>query len=281
MGEVVDGKLYVLGGYLNQSIDTTAQVAVYDPAVNQWTARRDMPEKLTHSGIATDFNSIYLAGGYVGDWIGRDTPVTRHVWRYDTTTDTWEAMYPLPVGRAAGALVRVGRRLHFFGGLDIHKRDRAEHWVLDLRRPTKWHDAAPLPNARNHLGSAESGGKIYAVGGQHDLNETSGNEDAVHAYDVVTGVWEQVASLPRVISHQHNSTFVMNGKIISAGGSTTNSQPLQDVLEYDPAANRWRSIGKLPIPLSATVVDLLNDRMVVTGGAPEDSRPVTQTWMST
>src|SRR5439155_6367326 len=163
---------------------------------------------------------IYLAGGYVGDWKSFDTPVTRHVWRYDTVHDTWTAVLNLPANRAAGALVRVGRKLHFFGGLDQSKQDRGDHWVLDLRRPTRWVTAAALPDPRNHLGYAETGGKIYAVGGQHDLDEQHGNDAAVDAFDVVTGKWTAVASLPRVTSHTHNATFVNGGEIIAVGGST-------------------------------------------------------------
>lgn len=280
MGEVVDGKLYVLGGYLNSSIETTAEVAVYDPAADAWSVRGDMPERLTHSGIATDFHYIYLAGGYVGDWESRATPVTRHVWQYDTINDTWTPMLQLPVNRAAGALVRVGRKLHFFGGLDSNKRDRGEHFVLDLRRPTVWREAPALPNPRNHLGYAETGGKIYAIGGQHDLNEHDGNEDAVHAFDVVSGVWDDVASLPLVISHQHNATFVLNGKVVTAGGSSNGSDPQQDILEYEPATDSWRTLGQLPTPLSAAVADVIDGRLVLTGGSSEESRPVERTWVS-
>ncbi len=104
----------VFGGYYSPETKTTGQVAVYDPATNKWTLRRNMPEQLTHSGTATDGNFIYFAGGYIGNWLGTKTPVTRHVWRYDTTNDTWTPMLSLPADRSAGGLVRVGRKLHFF-----------------------------------------------------------------------------------------------------------------------------------------------------------------------
>ena len=74
----------------------------------------------------------------IGDWLGTHTPVTRHPWRYDTITNTYTAMLPLPIARGAGALVRVGRKLHFFGGLSKHYQDTADHWVLDLRNPIAW-----------------------------------------------------------------------------------------------------------------------------------------------
>jgi N-acetylneuraminic acid mutarotase len=280
MGDVVNGKLYVIGGYFNASIKTTAQVASYDPANDKWTTLSDMPEKLTHSGTTSDGNFIYLAGGYIGDWQGVATPVTRHVWRYDTSTDAWTSMLSLPANRAAGALVRVGRKLHFFGGLDSRKRDKGEHWVLDLRKPTKWTSADAMPNPRNHLGAIETGGKIYAIGGQHDLDEDTGNDSAVNAYDVVTGKWSAVKSLPRVTSHTHNSTFAMGGKVVIVGGSTAASTALSQVMEYDPSSNKWRQLGDLPVPLSACVADLLNGHIIVTGGTTSGSQPRALTWIN-
>jgi N-acetylneuraminic acid mutarotase len=280
MGAAIHGKLYVMGGYFNASIRATPQVAVYDPTVDQWTTRGDMPEPLTHSGTATDGKYIYLAGGYVGDWQGTSTPVTRHVWRYDTGTDRWTPVLSLPANRSAGALVRVGRKLHFFGGLDQRKRDMGDHWVLDLRRPTKWVTAASMPDPRNHLGYVETGGKMYAIGGQHNLDEQGGNDDQVDAYDVVTGTWAQVASLPRVTSHTHNATFAVGAKVMIVGGSTTDEKSLTDVLEYDPAINRWATVGQLPVPLSAAVADLLDGHIIVTGGTSGGSQPRALTWIN-
>jgi N-acetylneuraminic acid mutarotase len=280
MGDVVNGKLYVFGGYKSASIQQTVQVAVYDPAVNKWTTRKDMPESLTHSGTASDGNFIYLAGGYVGDWKGIDTPVTRHVWKYNTTNDTWTSMLSLPANRSAGALVRVGRKLHFFGGLDQRKRDMGDHWVLDLRHPTKWVTAAAMPDPRNHLGYVETGGKIYAIGGQHDLDEDTGNDAAVHAYDVVKGTWSAVASLPRVTSHVHNATFASGGKVMIVGGSTAGEKSLADVLSYDPASNAWKAVGQFPVPISAAVADLINGHIIVTGGTSSGSVPMNDTWIN-
>lgn len=280
MGAVVHGKLYVMGGYRNASVKSTAQVASYDPATNTWTTLNDMPEPLSHSGTATDKHYIYLAGGYVGDWKGASTPVTRHVWRYDTSTDTWTSMRSLPANRSAGALVRVGRKLHFFGGLDEQKHDRADHWILDLRHPTRWIAAPSMPDPRNHLGYVETGGQMYAIGGQHDLDETHGNDDQVDAFNVVTNVWTQVASLPRPTSHTHNATIADGGNVIIVGGSSTDEQALQEVMEYSPVTNQWITSGELPVPLSAAVARLLDGHIIVTGGTSGASQPRAQTWIS-
>src|SRR5206468_12691776 len=152
------------------------------------------------------------------------------------------------------------------------------HWVLARRKPTKWESAGAMPDPRNHLGYIETGGKIYAIGRQHDLDEQNGNDDQVDAYDVVTGTWSAVASLPRVTSHVHNATFVSGGNVMIVGGSTTDEKSLSDVLEYVPASNTWKTVGQLPLPLSATVADLINGHIIVTGGTSTGSVPMNDTW---
>ena len=79
---------------------------------------------ITHGAVAVDDSTIYIAGGFVGPHPG---PQTDHVWKYDTVTRTWSAGPALPGARGAGALVRLGRELHFFGGTerDLIKIGRA------------------------------------------------------------------------------------------------------------------------------------------------------------
>ena len=116
MGDVVNNKLYVFGGFKNAQIQATSQVAVFDPASGTWSTRDNMPKALTHSGTANDGQYIYLAGGYVGDWHGLVTPVTNDVWRYDTVNDTWTRMLSLPNARAAGRWCEWAQAALFWRG---------------------------------------------------------------------------------------------------------------------------------------------------------------------
>jgi N-acetylneuraminic acid mutarotase len=280
-GEVIGDKLYIFGGFVTDTIETTSKAYAFDAARGKWSRIADVPLSQTHAGSASDGAFVYLAGGFVGNWKGINTPVSRKVFRYDTVTNEWTAMLPLPAPRGAGALVRVGRKLHFFGGLDGRYRDRGEHWVLDLRKPNKWVNAAPLPNPRNHLGSALMGTKIYAIGGQHRLDEEHGNVADVHVLDVITGTWSAVASLPQPRSHTHNSTFVIGGdRLVIAGGSANDHVTLTDVLQYTEASNKWSVIGAIPEPRSAAVVKLLGDHIIATGGTTATIDPKTDTWIS-
>jgi N-acetylneuraminic acid mutarotase len=246
-----------------------------------------MPVAVTHAGQAADGGAVYLAGGFVGNHPG---PSTSNVWRYDTQGDTWTAAPDLPADRGGGALVRLGRTLHFFGGATRPGgtnvlTDFNDHWTLDLG-PTdaiaddasEWVPAAPLPNPRNHLGGAALGGLVYAVGGQHGGDEIAGNQSSVHAYDPSTGVWTEVAGLPVPIGHVASSTFVAGNRIVTAGGVTQNSTEVDDVFAYDPITDAWSALTSLPKNLQSPVADVVQDTIVVTNGGSSGLN--SSTWTS-
>jgi hypothetical protein len=281
MSAAVNGKVFTFAGFHTNDIRTTKRSDAYDPATDQWTQISDAPEALSHAAVATDGARVYLAGGFVGDWKGVNTPVTNHVWIYNTSANAWSAGLDLPAPRAAGALVRVGRLLHFFGGVDSGIRDSGSHWVLDLRKPTAWKSAAAMPNPRNHLGYINYEGKIFAIGGQHQLDEENGNDTRVDVYDPASNTWRAVAKLPAPQSHIHNSTFIWGGRITMIGGSTVGHTSLANLTQYDPKRNKWVTIGYLPGPRSAAAAGLVGDKVVVTGGTLTEISPQTTTWILT
>ena len=280
-GAAVGDKLFVFGGFYTEAIQAARAVNVYDPATNAWSARPDMPTAVSHAGVAADGATVWLVGGLSGDYNGGANPATAEVWKYDTAADVWTPGPALPAAGAAGGLALVGRRLHYFGGLAPDaQRDTAQHWVLNVDDPaTGWQAAAPLPLARNHFGTAVVDGRIYAIGGQHERNETEANLRDVHVYTPSTNRWAAAARLPRPMSHFHPSTAVVNGRIVIAGGVTNGRAPLADVLEYDPATRRWSSLAPLPAPRKAPVMAAIAGRLIAVAGSPGDNFPQSTTWV--
>lgn len=273
-GTIANGTLYLFGGYYGDPYFTpTPRADAYDPATNTWTRIANLPRGLSHVGVAEDGANIYLAGGYPAqsDGTGQNFS-TRAVWKYNTSTNTYASMPPLPAARAGGVLVRLDRILHYFGGSDRNRVDSGTHWALNIDTGTAWTILTPMPTPRNHLGGAVFEGKMYAVGGQSGQDAAAIYRDNVDAYNPTTNTWTAVASLPQVRSHHTASTFVMGGRIIVVGGESAHrNATLANVTAYNPATNSWTELTRLPVRRAAGVAGQVNGVLYETTGSMSTS----------
>jgi N-acetylneuraminic acid mutarotase len=266
---VVDGKLYVFGGFA--STGPVNRHDVYDPATNTWTSRTASPTRITHAGVAVDGRNIYVAGGYIGTsstgtgWAQKFGVAS--VWKYNVDTNQWSAFTALPKEVAGGGLVVLGRELHWVSGNNNQRQDIGDHYVLNLDQPgATWQTAAPLPFGRSHLGMVTLNGKIYAVGGQFGNDETLTTQKYVHAYDPATNAWTRMADLPTAISHIASATFAVGDRIVMAGGETAHTVPTDLVYAFDPSKNEWASMTKLPAKrFSGVAAEIDGDIWFTTG----------------
>jgi N-acetylneuraminic acid mutarotase len=272
-GAVVNGKLYVLGGFYG-NLNVTTQFDRYDPATNTWATMAAMPAPTTHALTAVDGNTIWVAGFFYNNGV----TASRLVYTYDTLTNTWGSGPALPAARGAGAMAIAGRELHFWGGLTGSTSDAADHWRLDLDNPAAgWVVDTPLPEAINHHAGVALGGKLYSIGGMYDKQETSGNIATVRVYDPATRRWSTVRALPSARGHIGPSTFVRNGRIVIAGGSGNGVDLMREVVEYDPAGDTWTQLTPLPAARKSSVADYIDGKIIVTGG--NQPGPSSTTWI--
>jgi N-acetylneuraminic acid mutarotase len=283
MGAVVNGKLYVFGGYVDTTFTPTRRADAYDPATNTWRQIANLPTfayafgGASHVGTAALGSSIYFAGGYPAKSPSGQTFATSAVFRYDTLTDTYASLPSLPSGRGGGALVALGRELHFFGGADAARADSGSHWALNLDDVSAgWVARASLPVATNHVAGVVLDGKIYSIGGQQFQDDAAIQRAEVQAYDPATDRWTARAPLPIARSHITSSTFVRGGKILVLGGLKQGNVVMNTVTSYDPTANAWTSLTPLPSARLSGVSDVLPDgRIVFATGAGNGFRDTT------
>ncbi len=279
----VNGKFYVFGGFYDYSLTASREVDVYDPATRAWARKNDLPYGLTHSATVSDGQYVYLIGG---ERDGDSGVVTTDVWRYDTVTDTLAAMPSLPLARAAGGAGIVGRTLYFYGGLvqGFQVDGGGEGWKLNLDSPASgWAPIANMPNPRNHLGSAAIGGKVYAVGGQLNRDETNHDQLEVDAYDPTTNTWSRVADLPQPLGHISGGTFVfaMQARIVVAAGETLGATPVDTLYSYNPATNAWTLEGHTPAPRKSPVAGVLGNSIIFGCGSSSGGIDATSAmWVS-
>lgn len=267
MTATVDGKLYVFGGFQG-SAGPVERSDVYDPVTNGWTRIADMPRRLTHAGVAADGPYVYFAGGYVGTGPGFQQQFgADEVWRYHVDLQEWSRLPDLPAELASGGLVAVDGALHYFGGNDNNRDDVSVHYVLNLELPTAWTSAAALPSGRSHMGYVVLEGHIFAIGGQFGNDAALQTSDLVHHWDGESDSWTPRASLPAAISHMSSSTFVLNGRIVVAGGETDHNDATASVIAYDPLSNTWDALTSLPAPRFSGAAGAIDGVLYFTGGS--------------
>ncbi len=292
------GKLHVFNGFApNIQIENSSEV--FDFAARQWSPLATMPNQpngnpwaMTHHGIAQVGDTVWMAGGRVGNNPG---PVTNQVWWYLLSTNTWiESPYPLPLPAGGGGMGRLGRKLHYVGGFDPQANcDVDLHLVFDLDNPAAgWvsYDDSPMPIPRNHFGTTVMGGKLYTIAGQngHDGCQFGTNIKAVHEYDPATDAWTQLADFPINNSHIEPGTFAIDGKIYVVGGQNQGNGSVpnagKNVYVLDPAANNglgvWTKLDDFELPenLLAPAARIVGDEFIVThGGAPNTGSPTNKT----
>jgi len=275
---VVNNRMYVFGGYYNAKIQATPRSDVYDPANNTWKRLPDMPVAMTHQGMVVDGSTIWLVGGYVGDHPG---PSSTMVWKFNTSTNAWSRGPDLPEPRGAGAAAMIGRKIYFFGGMELTRTvDMGTHWALDLdNQSAGWKRLADMPNPRNHLTGIAYNGKVYAIGGHYQQEDRAVTQDEVDMYDPATNRWTRVADTPVTPRSQTpGATFVWKDKIFVVGGADDTEHSTTRISAYSPLLNRWEDIGNLPAARRATDASFINGRIIVTTG--NDPYPSATTWIS-
>ena len=116
-------------------------------------------------GGSPDMGNISADGRYL--WLAARYDDV--VYRFDTVANSWTRGPDLPGARGAGAMVIVGRELHFWGGLINRDFDSDAHWRLNLDNVSAgWVTDTKVPEGVNHQGGVVVNGKIYSVGGMAD-----------------------------------------------------------------------------------------------------------------
>lgn len=264
---VLDGKIYVLGGFAEPtlgnlaSLTITDRVEVYDPAKNEWTVRAPLPVGLHHAGAGVIGNRLYVVGGFTRSFLSVWHPVAS-VYVYDPDKDIWTERSPMPTARGALAVAESGGKLYAIGGFD-GLRNRAEVEVYDPDTNT-WSAVAPLPTPRDHLAAVSVGGTIYAIGGR--VNRDYGrNLSTVEAYDPAVDRWTKQADLPTARSGI--AAGVIDGTIYVVGGESPEGT-FRTNEAYVPATGRWHTAAPLPTGRHGLGAAVVGGQLFAISGGP-------------
>lgn len=276
-GGALNGKLYVFGGF-TANFAPKASVFALDVSANSWLRLKDTPPMAnnsgsggaTHMGWTDDGTDIYIAAGYAADVSGNAQQFgSRRVYKYTVAVDRYDELPSLPIDRSAGALEFLDNKLYYIAGTNrARNEDQGDLLVLDLNDLSAgWDYLSPMPNPRNHIGSAVFDGQIYVFGGQKEHDEELVPQDDVHRYDPGTNTWKQLSDMPQPFNHIHASVFVYGDYIYSIGGQIAhNATPYASVYAYNPATNNWSRFTDLPAKRFSVVGGGIDGKLYASGG---------------
>jgi N-acetylneuraminic acid mutarotase len=257
---VVNGKIYVIGGYPSEGTPGEAALSVveeYDPATNTWTRKADMPTArcdFVGSSAVVD-GKIYVISGW------DDGSRLSIVEEYDPATDTWTRKADMPTRRWMLATVAVEGKIYVIGGYS------PSAWVglktVEMYDPETdtWTRKADMPLGVGLLNARVVNGKIYAIGGRPDLKSRA----YLQEYDPATDTWTRKADMP--VGTSQMGSVVIGDKIVVIGGWIWSVQmPHIAVQMYNPATDTWTREPDVPFFRACFSAELVNNKIYAIGG---------------
>ena len=250
-----NGKIYVVGGYLDDRIATN-RLFIYDPSQNVWNEGASMPT--ARAALAAKFINgiLYAVGGANSEFKKLSTNEA-----YDPSTNSWSAKAPMPTARNRLSSAVVDGKLYAIGGRTSGPSGNIKANEAYDPSTNSWSAKAPMPTARGGLASAAINGNIYSFGGEAPTLVFNTNEK----YDTSTNTWSTEASLPTA---RHGLTGVaLDSKIyvISGGLEPTTSKPATGVNEiFQTQAQSPPPEEEDTVPPQITIVSPSN-RATITG----------------
>jgi N-acetylneuraminic acid mutarotase len=219
----------------------------------RWRPAAPVPVARTEVAAAVFGKEIGVVGGFLLN--GRNSARAD---AYSPARNRWRRLPSLttPVDHAMAA--GRGSELYVVGGYGPGSVALPTAYVL---RRGRWVPLPPMPAPRAAAGAAVAGGKLYVVGGVEGPGRLA--RDAF-AFDFEDARWSVIPG-PR--PREHLGAAALRGVVYAVAGRTSGLDSNLDVVEaYDPRANRWRAIPRVPGPRGGTAAAGVAGRLVSAGG---------------
>jgi N-acetylneuraminic acid mutarotase len=208
---VLDGRIYLIGGFNTTTNVPTEVVHVYDPATHAWSEAAPLPAPRGGHAAAVLDGKIHVIGG--GN--SRSTLADHSV--YDPATNRWSSLAPLPRSEGSPAAVVAGGKLFALGG----RSGPSDFGVVDIYDPAtdRW-SAGPAITPRGTAGAVLYCGNVYLVGGESQARNESLAD--VLRLDLGALTWHVVPSMPT--ARNFARAVIFGGRMYVVGGSPTPGQ---------------------------------------------------------
>jgi hypothetical protein len=259
-----NNKVLITGGVDSTGHDVSS-CELFDETTLAWTTSPSSLSQITSGHTATTLTNgkVLIAGGV--------TTVSLAVCElYDPVAGTWSntgsmaharylhsATLLPPGGPNAGKVLVAGGQLvggSYYNSCELYDPVAGTWSATGSMITARGYQTATLLTGPN--------GKVLVAGG---YNVASTWLYSSELYDPVAGTWSATGSLT-ASRNFHTATLLANGKVLVAGGNSSN-QTLKSCELYDPAAGTWSAMPSLlTARQSFTATVLSNNQVLATGG---------------
>ena len=222
------GRVYALGGFIEQNRNPDHNAYAYDVAADRWDRIAPLPRPRGAAAAEVLGGRIHLVGGASEPTMERASVGWHEV--YDPAADRWTVLKALPGARDhVGSVVHEGR-LHIVGGrFNTFEYNTDLHHVYLPERDT-WETRAPLPTRRSGHGFVSYRGRFFAMGGEAGLVENGRITQArvfgqMESYDPASDAWQSHA--PMTTPRHAVGAVAIGDWIHAAGGGAVTGGAVQ------------------------------------------------------
>lgn len=267
--------IYVAGGIVGRAasgeLNISDKVYWLEANTKAWKQHSQLPAKRHHAQTIAHENELYILGGFVESASGQWTNTSDFL-MFDTYSQTWKALPPMPKALSETTFAIIEGRLHVAGGRSPLQqknggwRDNMDvdwHFVFDFQSQ-QWKTLAPLPTARNSTCSVVLNNKWHVIAGR---TVNGGNSAEHHVYDASKDTWSRLAKLPQAqgalaCTVLNEQIYAMGGEFFEGAGGIYN-----ELWVYSPEQDVWHKKGTLPTPRHGHGAVTLNKQLYLIGGA--------------
>ena len=239
----VNGKIYVMGGRNENTVELMGLIEVYNPNDDTWaTMPSAMPTPRWLGTSCVVYGKIYTIGGNTGSYVN-----TFEV--YDPDNDTWMSstrgeLAPMPTSRGYTSCAVLGDKIYVFGGLQATVE---EYDISD----DVWTTKTSMLMRNEIPGATVFNNEIYFIGGFNGVSPL----DRIAVYNPANDFANSTVypwrtsdsssshhdpSLTSMPTRRYgNSCNTANGKIYVIGG--VDSDRVDTVEVYDPVNDMWKT----------------------------------------
>jgi N-acetylneuraminic acid mutarotase len=211
----LNGKLYVVGGFLDSQWTPSNRLFIYDPLKNQWHEGKQMPT--ARGALTANFVNgiLYAIGGQSLSSSSSPSGILTINEAYDTASNTWTTKSLMPTARHHAASGVVNGKLYVIGGRVEGISPTVNVNVNEVYDPQKntWISLTPMPSKRSGIAAANFYSmSIYVFGGEEPSKTFNNNE----SYDIRTNKWFVETPMPTArhglgAASVHDRIYVLGG----------------------------------------------------------------------